>query len=105
MNTDIKLEQAYFQHLLQYFEAKDTFAVMGKILAWEDDTIQDTAKYPDVSFWSINGTRNYLIETDNSQKEATWQYSFFSSGANMLANRNKLVELGGFNHLFSPYYG
>lgn len=30
---------------------------------------------------------------------------FFASGANMLADRKKLIELGGFNELFSPYYG
>lgn len=101
MNTDIKLEQGYFFHLFHYFNSSDTFAVMGKVIAWDNDDLQDSAKYPKVDFWSINGTKNYLIKDEVTEK----MYSFFASGANLLADRKKLLELGGFNELFSPYYG
>lgn len=99
MNTDIKLQEGYFLPLLPYFEYPDTFAVMGKIVAWDDDTLHDAAKYPDVALWNIKGTKNYYIEG-----ESKGVYSFFASGANALIDRKKLIELGGFNELFSPYY-
>jgi GT2 family glycosyltransferase len=68
MNTDIRLEEGYFLPLFRYFEYSDTFAVMGKVIAWENDDLQDSAKYPDMSFWSIKGTKNYSIKGEKVEK-------------------------------------
>jgi GT2 family glycosyltransferase len=46
LNSDVQVSPEYFQSQLKYFEAKDTFGVMGRIIGMDNDTIQDGAKYP-----------------------------------------------------------
>jgi GT2 family glycosyltransferase len=99
LNSDVKLSDDYFSQLLKYFDKPDTFGVTGRIIGLTSDKIQDAAKYPKYSFGSIASTTNYICNTQSSL------YSFFLTGANALIDRKKLMELGGFNELFNPYYG
>ena len=99
LNSDVKLRDDYFSQLLKYFDKPDTFGVTGRIIGLTSDKIQDAAKYPKYSFGSIASTTNYICNTRSSL------YSFFLTGANALIDRKKLMELGGFNELFNPYYG
>lgn len=99
LNSDVKLTDDYFSPLLKYFDKPDTFGVTGRIIGLDFDKIQDAAKYPKYSFGSIASTTNYICKTRSSL------YSFFLTGANALIDRKKLMELGGFNELFNPYYG
>ena len=46
LNSDVKLTPDYFSHQLRYFERDDTFGVMGRIINWENDIIQDGGKFP-----------------------------------------------------------
>lgn len=98
LNNDVQLGENYFVPLLPYFEKQDTFGVMGRIIAIDDDKIQDGAKYPGYSYSKIISTKNYTCQTRNSH------YSLFLSGANALTDRTKTVSLGGFNEIFNPYY-
>lgn len=99
LNSDVQLQENYFIPLLKYFDDDKTFGVMGRIISMSGDKIQDGAKFPSYSFAKIISTKNYLVEKRNSL------YSFFLSGANALIDREKLLQLGGFNELFNPYYG
>jgi GT2 family glycosyltransferase len=98
LNSDVVLTDRYFNHLLPYFDDPDTFGVMSKIIAIDSDKIQDGAKYHNYSFGNIGSCKNYISQSSNSL------YSFFLSGANALIDRNKLIELNGFNELFNPYF-
>src|SRR5205085_637417 len=40
LNSDVKLKEDYFTHLIPYFDKADTFGVMGQIINWDDDRIQ-----------------------------------------------------------------
>jgi GT2 family glycosyltransferase len=102
LNSDIELTPDYFQPLLAYFDDPQTFGVTGRIIAMDSDTIQDGAKYPDYSFGNIRSTLNFIPEDPAGQPRKV--PTFFMSGANILADRQKLWELGGFNELFSPFY-
>lgn len=102
LNSDIALTPDYFQPLLPYFEDPDTFGVTGRILAMDSDTLQDGAKYPDYRYGHIRSTLNFIVE--GPQQAGSKVPTFFMSGANILADRHKLLELGGFNELFSPFY-
>jgi GT2 family glycosyltransferase len=99
LNSDVQLEEGYFKPLVAYFNHEKCFGVMGSI--WDESLtrLQDAAKYPNVSFGKINGATNYTIE--NSEQGT---FSFFLSGANALIDREKLVELNGFEEAFNPYY-
>jgi len=100
LNSDVKLTEDFFVPQLRYFEMPDTFGVMGRIIGTENDKIQDGAKYPSMRGLTIKGTVNY-IPKENSGKNLP---SLYLSGANALADRKKLQELGGFDEIYSPFY-
>ena len=101
LNSDVKLTEDYFATLFKYFDDTDTFGVMGRIIGWDDDVIQDGAKYPSFHGAKIKTAGNYLPLKPNSSDRL---FSMYLSGANALLDRKKLLLLGGFNELFSPFY-
>jgi GT2 family glycosyltransferase len=101
LNSDVKLEPDYFLPLLPYFDQHDTFGVMGQIVNWEDNQIQDGAKLPTFQGAKIKTFKNFLpSETPINQA----LYTMYLSGAEALVSREKLLKLGGFDELFAPYY-
>ena len=101
LNSDVILDENYFIHLFRYFDKKDTFGVMGRMVGWDDDLIQDAAKYPSFHGAKIKTTGNYLPETINKNE---WLYSMYLSGANAFVDRKKLLALRGFDEIFAPFY-
>lgn len=101
MNSDIILTKNYFEPQFKFFEREDTFGVMGKIIGYFDDKIQDTAKYPKMNGTKLKATINYLID---DYQPNFWTPSFYLSGANALVDAKKLKAIGGFDELFSPFY-
>jgi GT2 family glycosyltransferase len=97
LNSDIKLSEDYFKTQLQYFNNPDTFGVMGQVLDDASGKVLEACKYPLSSFFKINHFKN--IQSDKSET-----ITYYLSGANALVAKDKLLELGGFNELFSPYY-
>lgn len=101
LNSDVKLTTDYFVPLLKYFDRPDTFGVMGRIIGWNDDTIQDGGKYPFFHGVKIKTSGNYIpLEpiTDS------WLCSMYLSGANAFIDREKILQLKGFDEIFSPFY-
>ena len=109
LNSDVQLTENYFIEQLKYFKRKDTFGVMSKIIdppnRGKSNTaihkVQDGAKYPKTSFRGVKTTYNYLPTNESLEN---WLPSFFLSGANALMNKEKLIQLGGFDEIYSPYY-
>lgn len=101
LNSDVKLEPAYFKPLPRYFEREDTFGVMGRIVGWADEKIQDAAKYPSFHGAKIKTSGNYYLDQPSGND---WLLSMYLSGANAFVDRKKLEALGGFDELFSPFY-
>jgi GT2 family glycosyltransferase len=101
LNSDVKLTPTFFEKQLPYFELPDTFGVMSKIVGWDDDVIQDGGKYPSFHGTKIKTSGNYVpLQNDNNIK----LYSMYLSGANALISREKIIQLGGFDEIFSPFY-
>ncbi len=98
LNSDVEVTDGYFTPLMKYFDKQDTFGVMSRIIGLDNDRVQDGAKFPDYSFGRIGSTLNYRSETQSTL------YTLFLSGANALMDRQKLLELGGFDEIFNPYY-
>ena len=101
LNSDVKLEPDYFGHLLPYFDQADTFGVMGQIVNWNDDRIQDGAKLPTFQGAKIKTFKNFLPAETPIQGGL---YTMYLSGAEALVKREKLLQLGGFDEIFAPYY-
>jgi GT2 family glycosyltransferase len=102
LNSDVKLEPDYFGSLLKYTQRSGVFGVMGRIVGWNDDIIQDGAKYPFFHGGKIKTSGNYLLEDKEKMRDGV--YSMYVSGANAFLNRDIFLKIGGFNELFSPYY-
>ena len=100
LNSDIILTDGYFKYQLKYFNDKDTFGVMGRIIGWNDEKIQDAARLPEFHGLKIKTSGNYLLKPMGDES----LYTLYLSGANALINRKKLIELGGFDEIFSPFY-
>lgn len=101
LNSDVKLTPGYFKPLLKYFDKEDTFGVMGRIVGWDDELIQDAAKYPSLHGAKIKTSGNYYLA---HPAENDWLYSMYLSGANALVSREKLMSMNGFNEIFAPFY-
>lgn len=101
LNSDVKLEPDYFEKQLRYFDDESTFGVMGRIVGWDDNVVQDAAKYPRFHGVKIKTSGNYLPL--NPSESSHWP-SMYLSGANMLINKKLFFAIGGFNELFAPYY-
>lgn len=101
LNSDVKLTEAYFSEQFRYFEQSDTFGVMGKIIGWNDELIQDSAKYPEMQGFKLKTSLNCLVENPKANEFIP---SLYLSGANALVKREILHLLGGFDDLYSPFY-
>jgi GT2 family glycosyltransferase len=102
LNSDVKLEPGYFKPLLKYMDRKDVFGVMGRIIGWEDNNIQDGAKYPFFHGVKIKTSGNYLLQDEAAMQNGI--YSMYLSGANAFMNKEYFISIGGLNELFSPFY-
>jgi GT2 family glycosyltransferase len=100
LNNDIRLSEDYFASQLVYFGEPDTFGVMGKIIGYENEAVQDAAKYPVCALANIKGTVNYELVGDNT---GDWLPTFMLSGANSLVDAVKLKILGGYCEIFAPF--
>ena len=101
LNSDVKLTAGYFSGLLRYFDKEDTFGVMGRMIGWDHDITRDGGKYPSFHGLKIKTSGNYIpVE----EKPGQLLYSMYLSGANAFVDRKKIIELGGFDELFAPFY-
>ena len=101
LNNDVSVSEDYFIPQLRYFEREDTFGVMGRIIGWNNDEIQDGAKYPYFHGVKIKTNGNYVLQ---QPKREDWLYSVYLSGANAFVDRKKLLLLNGFDETFAPFY-
>jgi GT2 family glycosyltransferase len=101
LNSDVKLEQNYFMPLFQYIETDKCFGVMGRIIGWDDEIIQDGAKFPRMQGMKIKTSGNYLLE---DMSNAGGLPTAYLSGANMFIRKKIFKEIGQLNELFSPFY-
>ena len=100
LNSDVKLLPGYFDTQWKYFERPDTFGVMGRIIDMEGDGIQDAARIP--AFNGLKLKTAFFYYSPVSDDEC---YTLYLSGANALIDASKLKTIGGFDELFSPFYG
>ena len=100
LNTDIQLPIDYLSRQFKYFEKADTFGVMAKIIGFKDGQIQDTARHVSRSGFKIKTNQFFHVKD-----ESFWCPTAYLSGANALIDAHKLKEMGGFDEIFSPFYG
>lgn len=99
LNSDVKLTSNYFEHQWRYFSKDDTFGVMGRIMSMDKKNIEDAARYMSLKGIQLKTTRHFY-----SNKKNEFVPTMYLSGANALIDRKKLLAIGGFDEIFSPFY-
>ena len=102
LNSDVQLTPNYFINQFHYFDDPKTFGVMGRIIGWHDEIIQDGAKYPSSHGVKIKTTGNYLLQDESKMKAGL--YTMYLSGANAFFDKTIFLTIGGINPIFSPFY-
>ena len=95
MNNDIKRDPKALHYLAQYFDNKDTFAVSGKIFAFD----QTTFLYGNRGGYFQKG-HFHLYEKPPEDDSQT----LFACGGAFMVNRQKYLDLGGFDSMYHPLY-
>jgi len=99
LNTDIELNNNFFESQFKYFDLPDTFGVMSKIIGAKDGETQDTARFLKYSGFKIKANNFYHLENEDILTPTA-----YLSGANALIDAKKLKDIGGFDEIFSPFY-
>ena len=99
LNSDVKLTKSYFEEQWKYFLSENTFGVMGCIMNFDGEKIEDSARYPRYKGSKFKANTFYYSKDKEDEILTT-----YLSGANALVNRKKLLHLKGFDEIYSPFY-
>jgi GT2 family glycosyltransferase len=96
LNNDLRLDENFLAPLLRHFHAPDVFAVSASSFDWEGT--ERTIGPARLDF--ANGFYRWHYEPQRQEL----CHTLFASGGFMAVDREKFLELGGFNRLFHPAY-
>jgi GT2 family glycosyltransferase len=96
LNNDLKVDHDFLAPLIRHFQSPEVFSVSARSYDWNGTEV--TSGPARLKF--NNGFYSWNFDTQH-QKTC---YTLFASGGFMAVDRNKFVELGGFNRLFYPAY-
>ncbi len=96
LNSDIKIDEHYFNDQIPLFKKSDTFSVGGKIIDQSTQNIEAGWKpyirHGKIRWSAITSKNNQLIET------------FYVCGGNALVSKDIFMKLGGFLEIYKPFY-
>ena len=95
MNNDIKLDPKALYYLARHFYKTEVFAVSGKIFAFD----QTTFLYGNRGGYFKKG-HFHLYEKPPEDDSQT----LFACGGAFMVNRQKFLDLGGFDSMYHPLY-
>lgn len=99
VNSDVSIEQDYFEHQFIHFKDDNIFGVMGGIYDEQTNKLIDAAKLCEQTIsGEINSTKNAYTQDDRVLP------TYFPSGANALVDTKKLKKINYFNEIYSPFY-
>ncbi|MCW5962460.1 MAG: glycosyltransferase [Bryobacterales bacterium] len=100
LNSDMRVDRDFLAPLIQPFREADVFAVAAQI------QFSDSAKRREESgltYARMRGGRLELGHQVESIPEGV-QPCFYPGGGSSAFNRRMLIALGGFDHIFRPFY-
>ena len=96
LNNDVEVANNFLSFFLHHFEDKNLFAVRPGLKNTSEDEI---IKHP-----KIGGKFKYgFFDVPAEVKENT-DLAFFAGGGACVYDREKFIELAGFDEIFSPFY-
>jgi len=96
LNNDLRLANGFLNPLIRHFAMSDVFSVGATSRDWEDTRFTCGPS----QLRSHHGHYHW----DWQRSEQTIAHTLFTSGGFMAVNREKFLQLDGFNRLFYPAY-
>lgn len=103
-NTDVEFEEDYFVEALRVLNLHKPFALKGDILNFINGEFSNTDRVCKLIFKSGLYRFKCNVEPDINNFGFKVGQQFMGLGCCFIAEREKLLELGGFNEIFSPFY-
>ena len=103
-NTDVKFEEDYFTCAFEYIDQNRPFALKGDILNYINNQYSNTDRTCELVFKSGLFRFKCNVEPNSMKFGFKEGQQFVGLGCCFIAERQKLVELGGYNEIFSPFY-
>lgn len=99
LNNDLRLKEGFTEEMFKPFDkVSDLFATAPKMLRWDKTTLDDGVRRGMYE----RGLFDFVLESDADTYKA-WHHTTFFCGACFLVPKEKFIELGMFDELFSPY--
>lgn len=106
VNTDVTFTEDYFKNAIKYFDDDNVFALKGNIINYKSNfndivSIEKTAKlFMKRGFIRFNKKIEYIPDS------FTYKIGghIVLLGCCFLCNKEKAIELGGFDEIYSPFY-
>ncbi|RPI28485.1 MAG: glycosyltransferase family 2 protein [Acidobacteria bacterium] len=106
LNNDVWIDENYFIHQAAHFDDPDVFAVTARVFGWDEPVFMTGGRYGRFrrGFWSVYF--NYDVHPDKAREwiEQRRLLSAYAIGGFSTYRRDRLIELGGFNALLSPFH-
>jgi len=104
LNNDVMLKKDCLGHMLKHFKNPKVFGVSSKLIKWDKKTIQAEFLGCDFILGTVVQTQPGMNEIDtNKFKEP--RLTFYATGCSSMIDRKKFLKLGGFDEIYSPFYG
>jgi len=106
VNTDVTFDKDYFVNVVDYFNDSSLFAVKGDILNYKDSVENIESRERVVGFSQKRGLLrfNHHVVPDNDLFSGDLGGQFVLLGCCFVCARDKMIQLNGFNEIFSPFY-
>jgi GT2 family glycosyltransferase len=106
VNTDVRFTTDYFTNAIQHFTNDNLFAIKGDIINYQNDitNITNTETAPVLYYKSGFLRFNHGILPDGSKMTGNINEHFVLLGCCFVCDRQKMLELDGYDEIFSPYY-
>jgi GT2 family glycosyltransferase len=103
LNNDVEADVDCIAPLVQNFEDASVFAAHCRVFEFDSGRECGTGKLGSFSRGFIRVHRSYTISESRDESGAPL-YSMFAGGGSAMFDRQKFLEIGGFETLLSPFY-
>ena len=104
VNTDVRFTPDYFSNAIKYFANSSLFAIKGDIINYQDNisNITNTETAPVLYYKSGFLRFNHGIKPTSSKMTGGIDKHFVLLGCCFVCDRQKMLELRGFDEIYSP---
>jgi len=102
LNNDMKVKKDFIPYLLRHFEDDKIFGVTCKINM--GPIIKDNMKIQETGFTRGTFQRGFVEIWQEEEKIFSPEPVFYCGGGSSAFDREKFLELGGFDRMYRPFY-